>query len=86
MRKDIQKSLSDGTQSSLAPAKEGHQNYQISGQGSPDNHSNIYNLAVQSLQNYCLNKADLIMRDSDFLRETIFQNLSDTVKDQQKVS
>ena len=40
---------------------------------------------MQSLQNYCLNKADLIKRDSIFLREKIFLNLSQTVADQQLV-
>ena len=46
-----------------------------------DNHSNIYNLSIASLQNYCLNKADLIRRDSIFLREKIFLTLRETLKD-----
>lgn len=54
----------------------------MGGQNTHDNHSNIYNLAVQSLQNYCLDKAELIQRDSDFLREKIFKNVNEEVKKQ----
>lgn len=38
------------------------------------------------MQNYCLNKADLIKRDSVFLKDKIFMSLSQAVKDQQETT
>lgn len=86
IRKDINKNIQEGTSTGVQATanKDGGNSSAITGQNHHDNHSTIYNLAVQSLQNYCLNKADLIKRDSKFLRESIFLNLSKTVKEQQE--
>lgn len=90
IRKDISKNIQEGTsiqgQAGKKDTATAYQQTTITGQNHHDNHSNIYNLAVQSLQNYCLNKADLIKRDSVFLKDKIFMSLSQAVKDQQETT